>query len=87
MNEEMNNADFNNKVEIITRQTDYSIEEAREKLIECNNDYQKVIKLFLGIVEKKESPIVSINQEIYKQLRHRMNSSMKEYELKTQTKT
>ena len=68
-----------NKVEIITRQTNNTVEEAREKLAAYNNDEIKVIKHFLGIKEKPEKPITSINQEIYRQLRHKMNTSTKNY--------
>jgi len=70
---------FDNKVEMITRQTNYTIEEAREKLISYDNDEIKVIKHFLGVKEKTEKPITSINQEIYKQLRYKMNASIKDY--------
>ena len=33
----------------------------------------------MGIPEKKNQPIVSVNQEIYKQLRNRHNNNMKDY--------
>jgi hypothetical protein len=73
------NDDIKNKVEIILRQTDYTEEKAREKLQFFNYDYILVIKDFLGIAEKKAPRIVSVNQEIYKQLRYKMDSSMREY--------
>lgn len=73
------NDDIKNKVEIILRQTDYTEEKAREKLLHFNYDYILVIKDFLGIAEKKAPKIVSVNQEIYKQLRYKMDSSMREY--------
>ena len=69
--------EFNYKVEVILRQTNYTVEEAREKLVQQNNDHVKVIKIFLGIQEKHEPPIKSINQEIYRQLRYKMNDSKK----------
>jgi len=75
--------DLTNKIEIIMRQTNYTIEEAREKLIENNNDYEKVIKLFLGIKDKVHVPIKSINQEIYRQLRYKMDATMQEYNKKS----
>jgi hypothetical protein len=74
--------DINNKVQIILRQTDYSEEIAREKLKEANYDHILVIKSFLGITEKKALPIKSVNQEIYKQLRYKLDSSMREYNIK-----
>ena len=73
------NDDIKNKVDIILRQTDYTEEKAREKLQSFNYDYILVIKDFLGIAEKKAPKIVSVNQEIYKQLRYKMDSSMREY--------
>jgi hypothetical protein len=75
---------LNNNIEIVMRQTNYSFEEAKEKLLEHNNDHIKVIKLFLGIQDKQYG-IKSINQEIYKQLRHKMDSSIREYNQKKQT--
>ena len=74
--------DFLDKVQIILRQTNYSEEEAREKLIKFNLDHILVIKLFLGITEKKAPEIKSINQEMYKQMRYKLDGSMREYNLK-----
>ena len=71
---------FNNKIEIITRQTDYSLEIAREKLIEHDGDHLQVIKSYFGITEKKAPPISSINQEIYKQLRKKLDTNMRDYQ-------
>jgi len=74
--------DIENKIQIILRQTDYSEEVAREKLKELNFDHILVIKSFMGITEKKALPIKSINQEIYKQLRYKLDSSMREYNIR-----
>ena len=74
--------DITNKVQIILRQTDLSEEVAREKLREANFDHISVIKSFLGIAEKKAPPIKSKNQEIYKQLRYKLDSSMREFNTK-----
>jgi hypothetical protein len=74
--------DIENKVQIILRQTDYSEEVAREKLKETNFDHILVIKSFMGITEKKIQPIKSVNQEIYKQLRYKLDSSMREYNIR-----
>jgi hypothetical protein len=73
------NDDIKDKIEKILRQTDYTEEIAKEKLRCFNYDYILVIRDFLGIAEKKAPPrIVSINQEIYKQLRYKMNTSKDE---------
>jgi hypothetical protein len=74
------------KIQMILRQTDYTQEEAHNKLIECNDDPLLVIKQFLGITEKKTPPIVSVNQEIYRQLRNKLDSSMREYQCRTENK-
>lgn len=67
------------KIEIILRQTDYTEEKALEKLKENNFDEIKTIKAFFNIEEKKPGPIKSINQEIYKQLRYKLDSNMRDY--------
>ena len=67
------------KIQIVLRQTDYTYEQAREKLQEKNFDEIATIKAYLGISEKKPKEIKSINQEIYKQIRYRLDSNMQEY--------
>jgi hypothetical protein len=67
------------KIQIILRQTDYTEEKAIEKLKEHNYDELNVIRSYFGVIEKKQ-PIKSINQEIYKQIRYRLDSNMREYQ-------
>ena len=67
-------------VQIIMRQTDYTEEVAKEKLREFNYDHIAVIKSYLGVPDKKAAPVKSVNQEIYKQLRHRLDSNMRNYQ-------
>jgi hypothetical protein len=62
-------------IHIICNQTNYDVNAAKEKLLLFNNDYILVIKDFLNIPEKKE-PIKSLNQEIYKQLRYKLDESI-----------
>ena len=62
--------DLETRIEIILRQTTLTREEAIEKLHEFNNDHIKVIKSFMGIPEKSSEKIVSINQQIYKEIRN-----------------
>jgi len=67
-------------VKQIMSQTNYSEEDARNKLIEYNYDFMRVLKNYMGIPEKKEiNTIKSINQEIYKQIRSNLDKTMKEY--------
>jgi len=83
-NNNINNtdSDTNKIIQIIIRQTDYSEEIAIEKLKEFNYDHIKVIKDFLGITEKKACNIKSVNQEIYRQLRYKLDSSMRDYNIR-----
>ncbi len=74
---------FVDNLDIILRQTNYSKEEAREKLVEYNNDYIAVIKAYLGVKQEVSKPdITSVNQEIYKQLRFKLDSAMRDYTLR-----
>ena len=67
-------------VQMVLRQTNYTENEAKDKLKEFNNDAILVIKSYFGITEKKAPEKVrSVNQEIYKQFRVKLDSSMKEY--------
>jgi len=84
-----NLSETKDKIEMIIRQTDYDEETARKKLTEYNNDYLKVIKSYFGIEDKiKENPtkIKSLNQEIYRQIRHKMDYSIQDYNKKQEIK-
>lgn len=65
--------DLNELIEKVKRQTTLSEEEIILQLKMYNNDYIKIIKNHFSIEEKKEEKIVSLNQEIYKQLRKQMD--------------
>ena len=69
---------FKEYVDIVKRQTTYSEEECLEKLTALNGDYEQVIRDYMGIKPKKQV-MKSVNQEIYRQIRHRLDNSMKEY--------
>jgi len=71
---------IDDKIQKILRQTDYSEETAREKLKQQNFDEIAVIRSYLGITEKKPKQIKSVNQEIYKQLRSKLDSNMRNYQ-------
>ena len=60
-------------------QTNYTEEEAKEKLKLFNCDYMKVIREYMGIPDKKVKKVKSVNQEIFRQIRTTLDSSMKEY--------
>ena len=72
--------DIEQHVEKVMIQTNYTADEAREKLKLFNCDYMRVIKDYMGIPEQnKTQKVKSINQEIYKQIRTTLDSSMREY--------
>jgi hypothetical protein len=74
--------DIEVKQNIIVSQTSYTIEEAKELFENNNGDYIKIVLEYL----KKDKPSVepepkkssSINQEIYKHIRSKMNENMDE---------
>lgn len=70
------------KVQLLVRQTGYTEEIAREKLKESGYDTLKAIKLYMGIAEKKAPEVKSVNQEIYKQLRHNLDGVMRDYNVR-----
>jgi hypothetical protein len=74
------------KIGIILRQTNYTEEEAQIKLRENDGNHVSVIKKYMGIEEKKERSVGSVNQEIYRQLRHKLDDSVREYNKKQQEK-
>jgi len=71
---DIENQDINEKIQIISRQTDLSESEIIERLKEYNNDHILVIKSYFGITNVTEKNITSINQEIYKQLRYKLQN-------------
>lgn len=66
------------KIQVIQRQTNYTLDECKLYLKQHNENHIDVIKQFMGIVVKPQV-IKSVNQEIYKQMRYKLDTSMKEY--------
>jgi gas vesicle protein len=75
----VSNEDIDKYINIIKAQTNYDDYFAVQKLKEFNYDYMKVIRDYMGIKDKKVEPIKSVNQEIYKQIRRNLDTTMKEY--------
>lgn len=74
------NDDLKEHVKKVMSQTNYTEEQAIEKLKLFNCDYMRVLKDYMGISEKKNTPKVkSVNQEIFRQIRTNLDSSMREY--------
>lgn len=70
------------KIQVILRQTDYSEEQAREKLGLFQFDEVAVIRDYFGVPAKKalnQQPVRSINQAIYTQLRGHLDGAMRGY--------
>lgn len=80
--------DFYNEDDIntIMTQTNYSKEDAIAKLSLFNNNYILVIKDYMGIpLKKEEKKAKSVNQEIFRQIRTKLDASMREYREKNPT--
>ena len=69
---------INKNIKTIMLQTNYTEDEARHKLALFDYDYMRVLKDYMGIPEK-EIKRKSTNQEIYTQIRLKLDGSMKEY--------
>jgi hypothetical protein len=79
-------SDAPEKIQMIMRQTDYTAEIARDKLKLHNDDPIKVIKDYMGIVEKPKPAPKSLNQEIYRQLRRKLDDSIRDFNAKQDNK-
>jgi hypothetical protein len=73
-------------INTILTQTNYTREEAITKLALFNNNPICVIKNYMGIPLKKEEPKKkTLNQEIFRQIRTKLDTSMREYREKNPT--
>ena len=66
-------------IEMVMRQTILTFDETKEQLEINNNNYMIVIKEALGIKEKKDTEIKSINQQIYTEIRGLMDNASDTY--------
>ena len=67
---------------MVTRQTELSLEEAKDKLKENKYDFMSVIKNEMGIEKKNDKDSGTINQKIYKEIRTLMDDGCKSYRTK-----
>ena len=73
------------KVALVMRQTDYNEEKALEKLKEHEYNEIAVVKEYLGVpIKKAAAPVKSVNQEIYRQLRNKLDSNMRDYQVRVE---
>ncbi len=64
----------------VMAQTNYDEKTALIKLSECGFSVIQVLRDYMGIPSVKQvTKIKSVNQEIYKQIRYTLDSSMREY--------
>lgn len=74
-------------VELIMRQTNYDKDLAEQKLKDHNNDYMQVIREYMTPLNKiptctpTSTPTLSVNQQIYKEIRVMMDDAAKKYEI------
>ena len=76
------NDDLDEHVRKVMAQTNYTEDQARDKLKLFNCDYMKVLKDYLCIPEKEIPKVKSVNQEIFRQIRTKLDNSMKDYRQK-----
>lgn len=82
--------EIDEKIQMVLRQTDYTADQAKQKLEAFDYNEINVIKDYMGIdIKKQESnnkQSSSINQQIYKQIRTKLDGSMREYREKKNEK-
>lgn len=74
----IDNEALSEKMGIVSRQTDYDEETIRQKLIDNNYDHMKIIKEYMGLDKKQNKSLeksLSLNQQIYKQIRQKLDVS------------
>jgi len=69
----------NQLIEFVLRQTNMEREDVIEKLKKNDFDSIKVIKEHFGIKEKQENNVVSVNQQVYREIRSFMDKAAKQY--------
>jgi|688.fasta_scaffold844328_2 hypothetical protein len=62
-------------VDIVLRQTTLSRDEVIERLSKNENNYLNVIEEFMGINKNKQKNIITVNQQIYKEIRSVMDGA------------
>jgi hypothetical protein len=74
----IDNDALSEKMGIVSRQTDYDDETIKQKLIEYNYDHMRIIKEYMGLdkkANKQQEKSLSLNQQIYKQIRQKLDVS------------
>ena len=81
----MNTETVCDNIGIISRQTDYDIETIKQKLLEHNNNTTEVIREYMKSSasnknKKQCNTKLSVNQQIYKEIRGMMDDAARTYE-------
>tara|TARA_B100001093_G_scaffold463565_1_gene479741 strand:+ start:466 stop:888 length:423 start_codon:yes stop_codon:yes gene_type:complete len=71
---------------IVMRQTNYTYDEAKNKLLEYDFNYLLVIEDYMGIKKKNKNEIVSINQSVYKEIRNCLDQASHDYRIQKEIK-
>jgi len=84
-------SEIDDMIEVIMKQTDYTDTEAYAQLELFEFNYVDVIKQYLGIDvrgnrEKETRVSTTVNQEIFKQYRRKLNASMSDYTKRVEAK-
>jgi len=74
--------EISNMCGVVSRQTNYTIDEIKDKLIEYDYVYMDVIKEYMGVKKEKPKPIKSLNQEIYRQIRIKLDDATRDFNQK-----
>lgn len=77
--QEVTDEDIRKMCGIVQRQTDYTVDQIMDKLIEYDYNHIDIIKDFMGITVKKSYKIESIQQEMYKQMRYKLDAATKNF--------
>ncbi len=83
-NTSVSDSNTSDKIDLIMRQTDYNKTTAEEKLSEYKDDAMQVIRAYLngGKINKPCVTRLSVNQQIYKEIRGMMDDAAINYQLK-----
>ena len=70
-------SDIEKHIDFVMKQTNYTREETINKLQLFNCEPMKVIREYMGIPDKPNNKVKSVNQEIFRQIRTTLEASEK----------
>ena len=72
-------AEKEDMINLISRQTDYSTDKIISKLVEHDYNTTNIVKEYMGIDVEKKYEVKSVNQEIYRQMRLTLDAATKDF--------